>query len=132
MASAVNASTLAFVPSSRQAVNRSRSSTRVVKPLARAEILGSKVHQQGALCYIGAMPTQKAKVRVVPPQIAVKIHQLDTFREFDSERITDPPLFPCANLQTKTRRNSNQTKRITEMCSILACYDPNGTTRCPQ
>ena len=107
MSSAVNASTLAWVPSSRQAVNRSRSSTRVVKPLARAEILGSKVHQQGALCYIGPMPTQKAKVRVVPPQIAVKIHYLDTFREFDAERITDPaPVLLCK----PTDQDSSQLK----------------------
>jgi hypothetical protein len=65
MAAAANASTLSWVPSSRLAQRRSGSSARVAAPqrVARAELLGSRVHRQGALCYIGAMPAQKVKVR---------------------------------------------------------------------
>ncbi len=65
MAAAVNASTLAWVPSSRRPQRRSGSSARFATPqrVARAEIMGSRVHRQGALCYIGAMPAQKVKVR---------------------------------------------------------------------
>jgi asparagine synthase (glutamine-hydrolysing) len=85
---AATTSTLAWIPTSRQTARRSPSSTCTVKALARAEIMGSRVHRQGALCYIGAMPVEKG--------------------------------------ETKTRRGSTQTKRTTEMCSILACYDPDG------
>ena len=65
MAAAANASTLSWVPSSRSAQRRSGSSARVAAPqrVARAELMGSRVHRQGALCYIGAMPAQKVKVR---------------------------------------------------------------------
>ena len=65
MAAAANASTLSWVPSSRLAQRRSGSSARVAAPqrVARAELMGSRVHRQGALCYIGAMPAQKVKVR---------------------------------------------------------------------
>ena len=65
MAAAANASTLSWVPSSRPAQRRSGSSARVAAPqrVARAELMGSRVHRQGALCYIGAMPAQKVKVR---------------------------------------------------------------------
>lgn len=65
MAAAANASTLSWVPSSRLAQRRSGSSARVAAPqrVARAELMGFRVHRQGALCYIGAMPAQKVKVR---------------------------------------------------------------------
>ena len=65
MAAAANASTLSWAPSSRLAQRRSGSSARVAAPqrVARAELMGFRVHRQGALCYIGAMPAQKVKVR---------------------------------------------------------------------
>lgn len=65
MAAVVNSSSLAWVPSSRRPKRPSGSSARVVAPqcVARTEFMGASVHRQGALCYIGAMPAQKVKVR---------------------------------------------------------------------
>uniref|UniRef100_A0A7S0SB12 asparagine synthase (glutamine-hydrolyzing) n=1 Tax=Mantoniella antarctica TaxID=81844 RepID=A0A7S0SB12_9CHLO len=79
---------LAWVPSTHCSRHRAAATraTSALPRLARGEMLGSRVHRDGSLCYIGAM----------------------------------------AKPVTVRGAASRGSRTTTEMCSILACYDPGG------
>lgn len=128
MAIAICSSPLPLVLSSRRGRKCWSANTRVnTSRFAsyRGEFSGSRVHHQGGVCYRGAMPNTVVKARVNA------VAQLP-FSQLPSEvphRVSPTTLFPFLScVQESSGTGCGRTRGPTEMCSILACYDPDGVS----